>query len=355
MNSEIRGQISDWLTGEDTCFLFGAGCSICADKPTIRELTEHVLNDADESMITHFKNLQSGTDRSATVEDLITYLVRYQEILKTLLDSSGHGISAEQISKYLEVIKKKIVAKIRDEWRPSSYHKRFLQRLCDMPQRRPRDIFSLNYDTLLEASLDESRIPYTDGFRGTNRAWFDPYIFKESGTQCRLFKLHGSINWVYDEEDQVRRNSSVNQNGEPVVIYPSEQKSEQIQYGVYEILINEFRDRLRRQSVNNCLIVLGYSFNDNHINKAIFDAMMSQGSNLTVIAFVGQEEKDISRQKERFTKFFERCDSRFNAFIGGPRGCFVGKAFDKESAQIILEAELWQFEKLTTFIAGDES
>ena len=32
MVSELKKQIAEWLTSADTCFLLGAGCSVCADK-----------------------------------------------------------------------------------------------------------------------------------------------------------------------------------------------------------------------------------------------------------------------------------------------------------------------------------
>lgn len=47
MATDLREQIAEWLTGADTCFLLGAGCSVCAGKPMIGELTENVLSGAD--------------------------------------------------------------------------------------------------------------------------------------------------------------------------------------------------------------------------------------------------------------------------------------------------------------------
>lgn len=357
MANDLREQITEWLTGADTCFLLGAGCSVCAGKPMIGKLTENVLEGADAKLTHHFRSLKTAGDRPATVEDLINYLVRYKEILGTITDADGHNISVEEIDTWLTAIKQKIVAEVADDWEPNTYHQRFLRRVRGLPQRGPRDIFSLNYDTLLEASLDELRIPYVDGFRGTNRAWFEPESFDDSGTSYRLFKLHGSINWTRDDAGHVRRGRNANKDAadEPIVVYPSEQKYLQTQYGIYETLIGRFRDRLRAPGVNNCLVVLGYSFNDGHINEAICDAVTSRGSNLTVIAFIGPEE-DRERQHTRLADFAERCDSRFNAFIGsGETGYFVGQAVDSAAAKAILGAELWQFESLVDFIAGEGS
>ena len=322
----------------------------------IGKLTENVLQDADDKLKEHFGSLKASGDRPATIEDLINYLVRYRDILDTITSVDGHSLSIDEIDGWLTNIKEKIVKEVADDWGVGSYHERFLQRLRGPSDRGPRDIFSLNYDTLLEASLDSLRLPYTDGFRGTNRGWFDAGMFDEAsaGIAYRIFKLHGSINWTRDANGHVRRGRNANEDAadEPIVVYPSEQKYLQTQYGVYETLIGRFRNRLRIAGVNNCLIVLGYSFNDEHINEAICDAVNANNSNLTVIAFVGPEG-DRTKQDERLTAFSARCDSRFNAFIGDEQtGKFIGHALDADAAKVVLKAQLWKFERLVDFIAG---
>lgn len=354
MTNNVRERVTEWLTGSDTCFLIGAGCSVCADKPLIGKLTDQVLEDSEDKLLQQFKNLKQIGDRPATIEDLINYLLRYRDILQATADGE-HPITIDEIDHWLIQIKQKIVSNIDDDWKTSSYHQRFLRRLHS--QRRPRDIFSLNYDTLLEASFDELRLPYIDGFRGTERAWFDPDVFDEKGTMVyRIFKLHGSVNWIRDTEGHVRRGRGANRvPTEPIVVYPSEQKYLQTQYGIYETLIGRFRNRLRSPGANSYLVVLGYSFNDAHINEAICDSINARGSNLTVFAFVGPEE-DRDKQNDSLRKIGDRCDFRFNAFIGsGEAAHFVGYAVDMDLARAILDADLWRFEKLVEFIAGEAS
>jgi hypothetical protein len=101
--------------------------------------------------------------------------------------------------------------------------------------------------------------------------------------------------------------------------------------------------------VNNCLVTLGYSFNDEHINEAIIDAVNAIASNLTVIAFVGPAP-NIAEQKAQLAAIEARCDSRFNAFVGG--SFHVGDALDESASKLLLKAELWKFEKLVDYIAG---
>lgn len=350
MSGDTREEVTGWLTSADTCFLLGAGCSKCADKPLIGELTRNVMQGADHDLLKQFNNLKPTNGRPATVEDLLTYLIRYRDILSTVSTAEEQPCTAEQIDSWLVDIKREIVENIADDWSSNGDHKRFLKRL-----RSPgklRDIFSLNYDTILEASLDDLRVPYADGFRGANRAWFDDDVFDEKNAVAyRLFKLHGSVNWIRGADGHIRRVS--HQADEPAVVYPSEQKYIQTQYGVYETLMGRFRDRLRSERMNNRLVVLGYSFNDEHINEAICDSVNARRNNLTVISFVGPED-NTDAQNERLRALEARCDSRFNAFVGDDQeGRFIGSAVDSDEADAILGAELWKFENLVDFIAGE--
>ena len=358
MENILQEKITEWLMGPETCYLLGAGCSVCAGKPLIGGLTDKAMEKAEGELLQQFKNLRQIGDRQPTIEDLINFLVRYRDILEATTNENAHGLSIENIERWLTEIKREIVNAVADDWESSPQHERFLSRLSMQKRRGPLDIFSLNYDTLLEASLDALRLPYTDGFWGTNRAWFDERSFAETGEgkSCRIFKLHGSVNWIRDASGYVRRVPAANGNTleEPIVIYPSEQKYLQTQFGVYETLMGRFRGRLRMvEKKNSFLIVLGYSFNDLHINEAICDAVNVKGSNLTVVAFVGpEEEKD--RQRQRLDKFNDLCDNRFNAFIGcGCTGSFIGNAVEQSEAQPFLEAELWKFENLSMLIAGE--
>jgi hypothetical protein len=356
MAGDIREQITEWLTGAGTCYLLGAGCSVCAGKPLVGGLTTRVLTDAPAKLKEQFAGLKPAGDRPTTIEDLLTYLIRYRDILTTVTNGAGHDVSIAEIDVWLKLIKAGIVQAITDEWIASTYHRRFLQRVRNPRQGRPRDVFSLNYDTVLEATLDELRLPYVDGFRGTNRAWFDPDVFDEIGSvgpQFRIFKLHGSINWTRDANGYVRRGGKEHVTDEPIVVFPSEQKYLQTQYGVYETLMARFRNRLRITDANNYLIVLGYSFNDDHITEAICDAVTARDSNLTVVAFVGPED-EREKQIARLDAIASRCDYRFNAFIGsGVTGHFVGHALDEDAAKAVIKAEVWRFENLVTLIAGE--
>ena len=170
MSIETKERVLQWLVGSDTCFLIGAGCSYCAGKPLIGELTSRVLAKVDVSIKAEFNRLKGIGTRPPTIEDLINYLVRYQSILQTMQDTEEHTIKPQWIAESLLAIKKEIVANIADAWVESATHARFLQRISNKWTRTGRDIFTLNYDTLFEATLDNLRYQYTDGFRGSRHS-----------------------------------------------------------------------------------------------------------------------------------------------------------------------------------------
>jgi hypothetical protein len=235
---ETKERVLQWLTGSDTCFLIGAGCSRCANKPLIDELTTKVLAKVEPTIRAEFDGLKGVETRPPTIEDLINYLVRYQSILQTVKDAEKHKLKSDWIDASLESIKKEIVTHIADGWLDSAVHARFLQRIGNIWSKVGRDIFLLNYDTVIEATLDTLRYHYIDGFRGSRRGWFDPTVFDEETTcapNFRIYKLHGSINWLRDKAGYVRRAvvSSAGDITDTVVVYPSEQKYLQTQFGVY--------------------------------------------------------------------------------------------------------------------------
>jgi hypothetical protein len=60
----------------------------------------------------------------------------------------------------------------------------------------PIEIFTTNYDLLVEEALESNRVPYFDGFVGSNETFFDLQAIegdKLPARWCRLWKIHGSL------------------------------------------------------------------------------------------------------------------------------------------------------------------
>ncbi|MGH2744116.1 MAG: SIR2 family protein, partial [Thermoleophilaceae bacterium] len=145
----------------------------------------------------------------------------------------------------------------------------------------PLEIFTVNYDLLLETALERMRVPYFDGFVGNLAARFHSELVEATPADerwlpasfVRLWKLHGSVNWAWGEEtgtSSVWRLGAPVTDGEPAAIYPSDAKYDQSRRVPFLVL----HDRLRRalNQPETLLIVSGYAFGDQDLNELLFEA-----------------------------------------------------------------------------------
>jgi hypothetical protein len=319
------------------------------------ELTEKINKGLGKKTLDIFNDLKGADGLSnPTVEDLINYLIKLGKLVSSRKNPKFDW-TTEEVEKAIITIQTSVVESIGNKWESSQDYSNFLERIFQTT-KKSREIFTLNYDTLIEASLESLRLSYNDGFNGSENAYFDQMAFESNGGRCfNIYKLHGSINWVRDEKKIVRRrptNSKI-ENNERYVIYPAEQKYVQTQYGVYEILLNRFRAVLRRDCPNNKLVVMGYGFGDEHINVAIEDAIVSPGSKLTVFGFVGAGLAE--NRKEALKNMAARCDNRFNIFVG--KNDYIGTSLETQEWQDIITKgeDLSRFENIVKLLSGTKN
>lgn len=100
---------------------------------------------------------------------------------------------------------------------PLEVHRQLLKKLLTRPLNLKRvNLFTLNYDTLIEQAADSAGVVVLDGFIGTLRRVFRPesydqdFYFPAETTEGRvhrldrvlhLYKLHGSITWRVSNPD----------------------------------------------------------------------------------------------------------------------------------------------------------
>jgi hypothetical protein len=140
------------------------------------------------------------------------------------------------------------------------------------------ELFTTNYDTLLERALEDERIATFDGFVGSRR----PFFLSQSlvhdtlapgRSWVRLWKVHGSINWSWvkmaDGHRRIIRGPE-NETGE--LIFPSFHKYDESRKQPYAAMLERLQ-RVLVEREDSILVTLGYSFGDEHINSVIFDAL----------------------------------------------------------------------------------
>lgn len=157
----------------------------------------------------------------------------------------------------------------------------------------PVELFTTNYDTLFERSLEKARVPFFDGFVGSREPFFlsSTLRYSDAGpgpSWARLWKIHGSVNWHLTESGVTRGPESAD--GE--MILPSLLKYEESRKQPYLAMLDRLRDVLARRE-DGVLITAGYSFSDQHINSTIFEAL-GQNPRLHAFALCFEDPTDLS-------------------------------------------------------------
>ena len=137
----------------------------------------------------------------------------------------------------------------------------------------PVEIFTTNYDLLMEQALEAEGVPFFDGFVGSHRPAFDLQAIEEDllpARWVRLWKLHGSINWQVSNAGRVTRNHEPDGSG-GTLIYPSHLKYAESRRLPYLALLDRLRSFLRQPS--SVLVSCGFSYRDEHINEVIEQAL----------------------------------------------------------------------------------
>lgn len=257
-------------------FLLGAGCPLSIrgrdNKPLIPDiagLTKTVCSGLDKEKVQKLKNgiaLPGG--KEATIEDILS---RVRLLIEAIGDSEFDGLKKQDLT----VIEKSICDKITQEVNKelpdeiTPYHN-LASWISGIPREHPVEIFTPNYDLLVESALEEKNTPYFDGFIGSRRAFFDLHTIEHEELPARwvrLWKLHGSVNWWVGADGNVFRGISEIKDDDKQMIYPSHLKYSQSRRMPYLAM----QDRLSNflSAGQSVLITNGYSFVDQHLNEII--------------------------------------------------------------------------------------
>ncbi|MDR7284133.1 hypothetical protein J2X84_002966 [Pseudomonas corrugata] len=162
-------------------------------------------------------------------------------------------------------------------------------------RRHGVEIFTTNYDLLLEQALERVKTPYFDGFSGSRNAFFDPSSISRNDLPprwVRLWKLHGSIGWELGENSEViRLPTSANTN----MVYPSHIKYDQTQAAPFSSLFERFKNFLNEP--DTLTIASGFSFADAHISSKITESLIAnQSTALFAFQYNKLEDEPFARE-----------------------------------------------------------
>lgn len=174
--------------------------------------------------------------------------------------------------KKLGSFREKIVEELSRNWVQLEYveHAKYYEGLSNFQQmyQHPLRVFSLNYDLCVEKSCQQSGVER--GF-GDGKCW-DWKIFDNEDqieNNIFLYKLHGSIDWVRDENGFLTYKDSRINPAEVEIIFGTTYKLQYIDPFLF--FAYEFRKRLMTDA--KLLVCVGYGFADEHINGIISQAL----------------------------------------------------------------------------------
>jgi hypothetical protein len=281
------------------------------------------------------------------IEQLLTVLSNIQaneQLLNCSATLDGKPVSAtdtiylEQLLKKWLFLKCKEVSETPDD--NLRFHEELLRRILLRSTTLPRaKIFTLNYDLLIERALDNLGVLYFDGFLGTiNRTLrtesyhYDLYYPGETteGRVTRvdrvihLYKLHGSINWRRHSSKGgdviVRHGSPADAEYGDVMIYPSPLKVTEMNGYPYSEMFRHLSVQIRQpQSV---LLVLGYGFQDSHVNRLIYQALSIPSFVLVIVTpSLSEPEKGGPLGDEHeIWRLTQMGSKRIVVVVGGEKG-----------------------------------
>ncbi len=320
-------------------FLFGAGTS-CAvqvpspdDKsklrpilPAVAGLTKICSEDATalgEKFTNAWNSMEAHCKENKQDPNVENILSRLRMMLSAVGNADTlSGLNKADLEKLEESVRITIARVVNPDLAgiPSDFpHRMFARWLVKTARQSPVEIFTVNYDVLIEHGLEAERIPIFDGFVGSFQPFFHADSLRRQDAApgahwTRLWKMHGSVTWRRIEQDGRVRVVRGAPDPAGAMIYPSFEKYDESRQQPY----SAFADRLSRflEQDDALLVVSGFSFGDEHINNLVFGALENRPrTHAYTLQFEELPEK---------SDLIKRAYQRPNMIVIGPKTGIIG-------------------------------
>jgi len=237
--------------------------------PTIAKLTEIVIGSLHESDQKVISDISVELGINPNIEKILSRTRSFAGIVGSC---SIHGCDGDGFCKLAERICKaigKVVSpSLPEEKTP---YAELASWIGGTDRWNAIEIFTPNYDLLMEEAFERSEIPFFDGFSGSYQPFFDPSSISNDNLPAgwaKLWKLHGSLGWAENGAGGIIRGKGRSATN---LIYPDHLKYDQIKKLPFSALF----DRLRKflTTPDTLLITCGFSFSDSHISAVIEEAL----------------------------------------------------------------------------------
>jgi hypothetical protein len=342
------------LKADSIIFLVGAGCSADAKIMTsgqmINEIERLIKNDESwkpyrqlyyyvKSAILYADGIQEIFENNINIERLVGVLRDLKKKERNpiypfigswnekLIELGGSGFN--DIDKFDRLLSEKIVDFVTlhsDTTTRVAYYKRFYEFQTSI-QFAIR-VFSLNYDQCLEKARPIN-YELECGF-GEDNEWQSERFGTHNQVHAGIFlyKLHGSIDWVRNADTGIlKRFDSPQRNAE--LIFGTDAKLQSVDpflFNVYE---------LRNYSLLcKMIVIIGYSFNDSHINGLLGQALRAADRKLLVVDTRENYLSDILEKLSLDESFADRIE-----YKKMPAGQFLNEELTKEKMEALVPDE----------------
>lgn len=329
-NTILRERIEPWLTAlfqsEHLNLLCGSGLSSavsivagCNGGATMAK-TEFSVFKNEIAKCAKLKAKLAGRDEG-NIEDQIRTAI---ELLRGLeIQESEKAVDLQNdLNNILDAFSKSILKAENDIANADSSKRKdalnilvnFLLSFASRNGSRERlNVFTTNYDRLIELGAELAGIHIMDRFVGTlmpifrsSRLNLDLH-YNPPGIRgeprylegvIRLTKLHGSVDWIHSN-DEIRRigipfgalniapylNSPGLEDSDflKLMIYPNPDKDRETAEYPYVELFRDLAASICRP--NSTLVTYGYGFGDDHVNRVIKDMLTIPSTHLVIISF----------------------------------------------------------------------
>ncbi len=273
-------------------FLFGAGgpysIKIKSNTPlipNIKGLTEIVkkevcCEDCEDPWENICSQIIEDGNSQPNIEDILSRVRSLKDLagssdVKGLNKTSLEEIETRICEEIIKCVSKDLPSK------NTPFHN-FASWVASIDRSNPVEVFTTNYDLLIEQAFEDLRVPFFDGFVGSRQPFFDSHAVEFNNLPprwARLWKIHGSINWRSFVDDGFKVCRTDSNKGGSVVIHPSHLKYEQSRKMPYLAMMDQLRKFLSTPS--SAMIIVGYSFGDQHLNDVIIQSL--QGTPSTAV------------------------------------------------------------------------
>lgn len=337
-------------------FLLGAGAPMSMRKggkplvPGLEDLTDLIVKEVPQPLSLALSALieHLPTEQRRNLEQLLNYI----RAMKSLPgDADIRGVSIADLNALDSAITKSIRKHVDAELpEGDSPYVSLAVWVAAVRRLAPAQVFTTNYDMLIEQAFERQRIAYFDGFMGSRHPTFNLEAIEEDELPNRwtlLWKLHGSINWSQEPDGEVVRKAPDPGDESSALVYPSHLKYDQSRRLPYLAMMDRLKAFMRKPGA--ILVTCGYSFRDQHINEILEQSLRANPTSTVQGLLFGsldlyQEAVGMAESTANLILM-----GSTEGVIGTTRGRWASSIEDGDAA-VQVSSDLGDFAKLGKFL-----